>query len=131
VTTRAAGRPTTSSLSTAPLRPAIDIVAPDIYMKESNKAYRVIELYKPGGPLLVPEIGNDPVFARYFYDVLGAQGLGIVPFGMDYTGYSNFPLGGKNIDEAIDAFARPYRLLAPHGARVGAAQLHEEGMGCV
>ena len=66
-----------------------------------------------GGPLLVPEIGNDPLFARYFYDVLGAQAIGIVPFGMDYTGYSNFPLGAKNVDEAIDAFARPYRLLAP------------------
>ena len=78
-----------------------------------RRSYRVIELYKPGGPLLVPEIGNDPLFARYFYDVLGAQAIGIVPFGMDYTGYSNFPLGAKDIDEAIDAFARPYRLLAP------------------
>ena len=93
--------------------PAIDIVAPDIYMKESKKAYRVIELYKPGGPLLVPEIGNDPLFARYFYDILGAQAIGIVPFGIDYTGYSNFPLGGKNVDEAIEAFGRPYRLLVP------------------
>ncbi len=93
--------------------PAVGIVAPDIYMKESPKVYRVIELYKAGGPLLVPEIGNDPVFARYFYDVLGAQAVGIVPFGIDYTGYSNYPLGAKNIDEAIEAFARPYRLLAP------------------
>jgi len=93
--------------------PAIDIVAPDIYMKESPKVARVLELYKRGGPLLVPEIGNDPVFARYFYDVLGAQAVGIVPFGIDYTGYSNYPLGARNIDEAIDAFARPYRLLAP------------------
>lgn len=93
--------------------PAIDIVAPDIYMKESAKVLRVIELYQAGGPLLVPEIGNDPVFARYFYDVLGAQAVGIVPFGIDYTGYSNYPLGARNIDEAIDAFARPYRLLAP------------------
>jgi beta-galactosidase GanA len=93
--------------------PAIDIVAPDIYLKESPKVARVIELYKSGGPLLVPEIGNDPVFARYFYDVLGAQAVGIVPFGIDYTGYSNFPLGAKNVDEAIEAFAGPYRLLAP------------------
>jgi beta-galactosidase GanA len=93
--------------------PAIDIVAPDIYIKESRKVARVIELYRAGGPLLVPEIGNDPVFARYFYDILGAQGLGIVPFGIDYTGYSNFPLGAKNVDEAIDAFALPFHLLAP------------------
>jgi beta-galactosidase GanA len=93
--------------------PAIDIVAPDIYLKESNKVARVIELYRKGGPLLVPEIGNDPVFARYFYDVLGNQSLGIVPFGIDYTGYSNFPLGAKDVNEAIDAFGAPYRLLAP------------------
>jgi beta-galactosidase GanA len=93
--------------------PAIDIVAPDIYMKESPKVARVLELYKPGGPLLVPEIGNDPVFARYFYDVLGAQAIGIVPFGMDYTGYSNYPLGAKDVDAALAAFGRPYRLLAP------------------
>jgi len=93
--------------------PAVDIVAPDIYLKESKKVDRVIELYKMGGPLLVPEIGNDPLFARYFYDLLGAQALGVVPFGIDYTGYSNFPLGAKHIDEAIDAFAMPYRLLVP------------------
>jgi beta-galactosidase GanA len=93
--------------------PAIDIVAPDIYMKESPKVARVIELYRKGGPLFVPELGSDPVFARYTYDVLGAQALGVVPFGMDHTGYSNFPLGAKSVDEAIDAFALPFRLLAP------------------
>src|SRR6187397_68664 len=110
----ASGGPTDNVISIyRAAAPAIDLVAPDIYLKESKKAYRVIELYKPGGPLLVPEIGNDPLFARYFYDVLGAQAIGIVPFGMDYTGYSNYPLGARNIDEAIDAFARPYRLLAP------------------
>ncbi len=63
--------------------------------------------------MLVPEIGNDPLFARYFYDVLGAQGIGIVPFGMDHTGYSNYPVGARNVDDALEAFARPYRLLAP------------------
>jgi beta-galactosidase GanA len=93
--------------------PAIDLVAPDIYLKESPKVAKVIELYRQGGPLFVPEIGNDPLFARYLYDVLGAQSVGVVPFGIDYTGYSNYPLGARNIDEAIDAFARPYKLLAP------------------
>jgi beta-galactosidase GanA len=93
--------------------PAIDIVAPDIYIKESKKVERVIGLYRREGPLFVPEIGNDPVFARYFFDVLGAGSLGIVPFGIDYTGYSNYPLGGRDIGESIEAFARPFRLLAP------------------
>ena len=110
----ASGGPTDNVISIyRAAAPSIDIVAPDIYIKESHKVARVIELYKAGGPLLVPEIGNDPLFARYFYDVLGAQGIGIVPFGMDYTGYSNYPLGARNIDEALEAFVRPYRLLAP------------------
>ena len=65
--------------------PAIGIVAPDIYMKESPKVARVVELYRKGGPLLVPELGNDPVFARYFSDIFGAQSLGVVPFGIDHT----------------------------------------------
>jgi beta-galactosidase GanA len=110
----ASGGPTDNMISIYRVAaPAIDIVAPDIYMKESPKVYRVIELYKAGGPLLVPEIGNDPVFARYFYDVLGAQAVGIVPFGMDATGYSNYPLGAKSVDAGIDAYARPFHLLAP------------------
>jgi beta-galactosidase GanA len=107
--------------------PAIDIVAPDIYIKESNKVARVIELYRKGGPLLVPEIGNDPVFARYVYDVLGNQALGIVPFGIDYTGYSNYPLGAKHVDEAIEAFRGPYQLLAPM-ARQWAASSFEHAV---
>ena len=109
----ASGGPTDNTISIyRAAAPAIGIVAPDIYMKESAKVTRVIELYKAGGPLLVPEIGNDPVFARYFYDVLGAGAIGIVPFGMDYTGYSNYPLGARNVDQAIEAFGWPYGLFA-------------------
>ena len=44
-------------------------------------------------PLLVPEIGNDPLFARYFYDVLGAQAVGIVPFGIDLHRLFKLPAG--------------------------------------
>ncbi|HET9864374.1 MAG TPA: DUF5597 domain-containing protein [Steroidobacteraceae bacterium] len=110
----ASGGPTDNVISIYRVAaPVIDIVAPDIYIRESRKVERVIELYGEAGPLLVPEIGNAPVFARYFYDVLGAGSLGIVPFGIDYTGYSNYPLGGRDVDESIEAFARPYRLLAP------------------
>ena len=36
------------------------------------------------------------------------------PFGIDGTGYSNYPLGAKDLDEAtLDAFAAPFRLLGP------------------
>jgi beta-galactosidase GanA len=94
--------------------PAIDIRAPDIYMREFTKVTRVLELYGKGAPLLVPEMGNDAMFSRYIFDVLGAQGLGFVPFGMDYTGYFNFPLGAKVVnDETINDYGVPYRALAP------------------
>ncbi|HTU67645.1 MAG TPA: DUF5597 domain-containing protein [Steroidobacteraceae bacterium] len=110
----ASGGPTDNVISIyRAAAPAIDIVAPDIYIKDSTKVAKVLASYRRGGPLLVPEIGNDPVFARYVYDILGAGALGVVPFGIDDTGYSNYPLGAKHVDEAIDAFAAPYRLLAP------------------
>jgi beta-galactosidase GanA len=103
--------------------PAIDILAPDIYMRESAKANRVIELYtRPDNPLFVAEIGNDRAYARYFFATLGKHGLGFVPFGIDYTGYANYPLGAKRADEAmVDTFGSNYQLLAPwarHWARL-------------
>lgn len=94
--------------------PAIDIRAPDIYMREFPKVMRVLELYANGDPWFVPEIGNDAMFGRYVYDVLGARGFGFVPFGMDYTGYFNFPLGAKQVNDAtIEDYSVPYRALAP------------------
>jgi beta-galactosidase GanA len=62
----------------------------------------------------VPEIGNDPRFARHFFAVLGNQGIGFVPFGLDFTGYANYPLGAPAIDEnLIESFAANYKLLEP------------------
>jgi beta-galactosidase GanA len=94
--------------------PSIDIIAPDIYMRESKKYNRVLELYaRPDNPLFVAEVGNDRSYARYFFATLGRHALGFVPFGIDYTGYVNYPLGAKRADEAmVDAFANNYRLLS-------------------
>jgi len=59
-------------------------------------------------------MGNAPVYARYLFAVLGHQGIGFSPFGMDYTGYSNYPLGARKLDEeTIEPFAMNYRLIAP------------------
>jgi beta-galactosidase GanA len=95
--------------------PAIDVIAPDIYMRESRKVERVLELYaRPGNPLLVAEIGNDAAYARYLFAALGRGAIGFVPFGIDYTGYSNYPLGSKATDASMIApFAANYRLIAP------------------
>ncbi len=64
--------------------PAIDLVAPDIYLQESEKALKVIELYdRPDNTLFVPETGSNEEFARYFYAVLAHGGIGFSPFGID------------------------------------------------
>jgi beta-galactosidase GanA len=95
--------------------PALDIIAPDIYMPEYEKYVRVLELYKrPDNALFVAETANHPAYARYVFATLGHQAIGFSPFGFDYTGYSNFPLGAPKFDrEALEPFALNFRLLAP------------------
>lgn len=95
--------------------PAIDLAAPDIYMRESRKYFRVLELYdRVDNPLFVAETGNDDPYARYFFATLGRGAIGFTPFGIDFTGYSNFPLGSKRTDATmVEPFAANFRLLAP------------------
>ena len=95
--------------------PHIDMLTPDIYFRDYKTVNRVLELYsRPDNPLFVSEIGNDQPYARYFFSTMGKQGIGFAPFGMDYTGYSNFPLGAKHYSpEAFEPFAEIYRLMAP------------------
>jgi beta-galactosidase GanA len=64
--------------------------------------------------LFVPETSNGQESARFFFEVLRRGGLGFAPFGMDFTGYGNFPLGARELDEAtIEAFARHYEVVEP------------------
>ena len=95
--------------------PSIDAIAPDIYMRESVNVRKTLEQYaRPDNALFVPEIGSDKGYARHVYDVLGRHGIGFSPFGLDQTGYSNYPLGAKTVDaQALENFAVHYRLLAP------------------
>jgi hypothetical protein len=76
---------------------------------------RVLELYKrPDNALFVAETANHAAYARYFFATLGQQGIGFTPFGIDYTGYTNFPLGAPKFDpEALAPFALNYQLVAP------------------
>src|SRR5690606_12791972 len=95
--------------------PHIDMISPDIYFRDHKTVDKVLELYaRADNPLFVAEIGNDQPFARYFFSTLGYQGIGFAPFGMDETGYVNFPLGAREYnDEVIGYFAEAYRLMAP------------------
>ncbi|MGR6330367.1 DUF5597 domain-containing protein [Sphingomonas sp. XXL09] len=106
--------------------PHLSLVAPDIYDRNADKVAAILARYaRPDNPLLVPEIGNAADYARFLWPALGRGAIGFAPFGMDASGYINYPLGAKSLDEAtLDAFAAPYALLAPQAegwARVAMA----------
>jgi beta-galactosidase GanA len=95
--------------------PDIFLAAPDIYEPSYDVVMAHINRFKrPDNALLDIEIGNRPSYARYFFAILGNQGLGFGPFGMDFTGYANYPLGApKMTDEALEPFAFNYALMGP------------------
>ncbi len=107
--------------------PAVDLLAPDIYMNEDSRYLRVLEHYnRPDNALLVPETGNQAGNARYFYAALGNGAIGFSPFGLDYANYAAAPLGTPALSaEVLDAFALNYRAFEPMTREV--AQLNFEG----
>ena len=114
--TYASGGPTDNVLDIwKAAAPALDLIAPDIYMPEYDKYAKVLDRYqRPDNALFVGETGNSPAYPRYFFSTLGHQGIGFAPFGLDFTGYSNYPLGAARIDsETLEPFALNYRLVAP------------------
>jgi len=95
--------------------PHFDLVAPDIYNRDPAAYIAYLDHYlRPDNALMVPETGNSAEYARFFWPVIGRGAIGFSPFGMDRTGYYNYPLGADRLDDAtIEAFAAPYRLFAP------------------
>ena len=94
--------------------PHIDAFAPDIYTRDPAAVEKFLERYADPGPLVVPEIGNAREFARFVWPALGHGTVMFSPFGIDDTGYFNYPLGAKELDEAtLEAFAASFRLLGP------------------
>jgi beta-galactosidase GanA len=95
--------------------PHVDFVAPDIYNRDQKAYAKYLEHYgRRDNALMIPETGNDAEYARFFWLALGKGAIGFAPFGFDATGYSNYPLGAKQIDAAtLDAFASKYALFAP------------------
>ncbi|TPG49397.1 DUF5597 domain-containing protein [Sphingomonas glacialis] len=90
--------------------PAIDLEAPDIYDKTSGNVIKYLDQYaRADNALMVPEMGNTRDFARFFWPTLGRGAIGFAPFGMDDTGYANYPLGAADLSATtLDAFALPY-----------------------
>ncbi len=91
--------------------PAVDLLAPDIYLSEHDKILKVIELYdRPDNALFVPEFSFKPENAKYFYDVLSHGGIGFSPFGIDVNGKY-----GKESDiaERLAAYSQEYAMAEP------------------
>jgi hypothetical protein len=107
--------------------PAIDVLAPDIYLPRTEQYLKTLDLYhRPDNALFVPETGGAPRPARFFFSALGLQAIGYSPFGLDYT--RNRPTlpgdpDGKNA--FLDPTAQNYGLIAPMMRDV--ARLNFEG----
>jgi hypothetical protein len=91
--------------------PAIDLLAPDIYLSGSERVLKVIELYnRPDNTLFVPEAGLIPDNAKYLYDVIAHGGIGFSPFGIDDNGQGKKP---AEIAEKLAPFAQEYAAASP------------------
>jgi beta-galactosidase GanA len=95
--------------------PHIALLAPDIYNRDPRAVDAILEKYaRPDNPLMIPEIGNAAEFSRFIWPTLGKGAIGFAPFGFDETGYVNYPLGAKTLDDAtVEAFAAANALFAP------------------
>ena len=91
--------------------PSIDLLAPDIYMPENEKALKVIELYdRSDNPLFVPEIGSGEEYTRYFYPVLAHGGIGFSPFGIDDNGMGE---GKAETETRLASISQEYAMADP------------------
>lgn len=95
--------------------PAVDFLAPDIYERGSAVYEANLDRYaRPDNALFVAETGNDGPYARYLFSMLGRGGIGFSPFGVDYSGYANYPLGAREVsEETLTPFRDAYRLIGP------------------
>jgi beta-galactosidase GanA len=107
--------------------PAIDVLAPDIYLNDGPRYQKVLELYsRPDNPLFVPETSSAANISRYCFAALGRGAIGWAPFGVDYTNYAAAPIGAPWLtEEKLTHLALNFRLLGPMMREV--ARLNFEG----
>jgi len=91
--------------------PAIDLLAPDIYLPGYERVMKVIILYdRPGNPLFVPEAALIPVNAKYLFEVIARGGIGFSPFGIDDNGRGET---AAETTARLAPFGQEYAALAP------------------
>src|SRR6202012_3289651 len=87
--------------------PAVDLVAPDIYLAENEKCLKVIDLYtRSDNALFVPEAALTSDKVRYLYSTLAHGGIGFSPFGIDVA-------GSPDASDSLVPFANEYAVLSP------------------
>src|SRR6185503_8202157 len=91
--------------------PALDLLAPDIYLSGSKKILKVIDLYdRPGNPLFVPEADFSADRAKYLYEIMARGGIGFSPFGIDAKGRPETP---AETAARVAPFAADYAMAGP------------------
>ena len=101
--------------------PAIDVIAPDIYVTDYVTYREVCQSYgRPDNALLIPETGGFGNFARYmFYALADYSAVGFAPFGIDRISGGTVPAGipgvaaGQSLMDLVRPMLDNYRLLAP------------------
>jgi beta-galactosidase GanA len=95
--------------------PAVDVLAPDIYMNDSAHYLKVLELYsRPDNALFVPETGRSPIVSRYCYAAIARGAIGWSPFGVDRQNQiATSASATPTADAALESIASNYRVLGP------------------
>ena len=95
--------------------PAIDVLAPDIYMSNTAAYLKVIDLYhRPDNALFIPETSGAVHEARFLFSALGLQAIGYSPFGLDYTRNRPAQPGDPDAQNAfLEPTAQNYQLIGP------------------
>ena len=106
---------------------AIDILAPDIYLTNTEAYLKVLDLYhRPDNALFIPETLGSVHEARFLFSALGLQAIGYSPFGLDYTGSHPVQPGESDAQNAfLEPTAQNYQLIGPMMRDV--ARLNFEG----
>jgi beta-galactosidase GanA len=107
--------------------PAVDLLAPDIYMDDSARYLRVLDLYsRPDNALFVPETSRAATVSRYCFAALARGAIGWSPFGIDSPRPTASPTSAtQSSDAALEPIAVNYRVLGPMMREI--AQLAFEG----
>lgn len=107
--------------------PNIDILAPDIYEKETKTYLKLLDLYSYAeNPLLVPETKFESPYPRFFYSALGRGAIGYAPFGLDSTRVRIKENGQvMTEEETLAPTARNFKIFQPMAREI--ARLNFEG----